>query len=484
MNFSKNIYEIPAHLSLILVISDVLALFLSHIICPVFAPFVLSTEQTDLGPQSLNYYLFVNALILLRFYVKGHYRRRLPWWQQVRAISKTIGIVMILTILVRYIFDLQISIIYVLCGWVWALALILSARWLLLHHFKKSKSWRLPITIFGDNQMIMDCMFAFYNDGLTGFHVENIMLRDKEKKPVCLDYIPMSHPPIKLIDASGDYLEYIAAHPHSFYVIGLEGVRGKNRDALTKALEDNEISYAIVPPTKRLHLYGMEPQYFFGNDVLLLHQGKRSRMPVTPTLKRAFDICVSGIFLPALGLFSLFIYLAKKMEGSQTPVFYGGVRLGKDGKEFPCWKFCTMRKDADSILEDVLAKDPALREEWDQYQKLKDDPRIDSRISKILRYTSLDELPQIWNIFVGDMSLVGPRPILPEQKKEYGSYMNLYEEVRPGITGLWQVSGRNETTFQQRVYWDSWYVKNWSLWHDIVILFKTVGVVITRHGAY
>nr|MBX2834028.1 sugar transferase [Micavibrio sp.] len=183
-------------------------------------------------------------------------------------------------------------------------------------------------------------------------------------------------------------------------------------------------------------------------------------------------------------LVTLIVYLGKKIEGSDTPIFYGGKRVGMNGEEFKCWKFCTMRKDADQILNDLLAKNPDLKKEWDEFQKLKKDPRIDSKISKKLRSSSLDELPQLWNVFVGEMSVVGPRPILPEQREEYGEFMHLYETTRPGITGLWQVSGRNETTFQQRVFWDGWYIKNWSLWHDIVILFKTVSVLTNKKGAY
>ena len=143
-----------------------------------------------------------------------------------------------------------------------------------------------------------------------------------------------------------------------------------------------------------------------------------------------------------------------------------------------------MKTDGDAILADLLARDEEARAEWDKFQKLKNDPRIDTRISGLLRKISLDELPQIWNVFHGDMSLVGPRPILPSQREEYGGLLEQYYAVRPGLTGLWQVSGRNETSFQQRVYWDSWYIRNWSLWYDIVILFKTAKVLVTGKGAY
>jgi undecaprenyl-phosphate galactose phosphotransferase len=178
------------------------------------------------------------------------------------------------------------------------------------------------------------------------------------------------------------------------------------------------------------------------------------------------------------------VYLLKRLEKSGTPVFYNGMRVGKDGRLFPCWKFCTMRTDGDQILAELLDTDAEARREWELYQKLRNDPRIDSRISAFLRKTSLDELPQLWNVFIGDMSLVGPRPILPYQTTEYGDSLRHYTSVRPGLTGLWQVSGRNETTFAQRINWDGWYIRNWSVWNDVIILFKTVRVLFTGSGAY
>jgi undecaprenyl-phosphate galactose phosphotransferase len=190
------------------------------------------------------------------------------------------------------------------------------------------------------------------------------------------------------------------------------------------------------------------------------------------------------MLLPILGLLTLVVYVMKKKDVSTTPIFYGGKREGMNGTLFNCWKFCTMKPDGDSILADLLANDEEARSEWEKFQKLKNDPRVDSRISQILRKVSLDELPQIWNVFTGDMSLVGPRPILESQHEDYGDLIEQYYAVRPGITGLWQVSGRNETSFQQRVYWDGWYIRNWSLWYDIVILFKTAKVLVTGKGAY
>ena len=142
-----------------------------------------------------------------------------------------------------------------------------------------------------------------------------------------------------------------------------------------------------------------------------------------------------------------------------------------------------MVENADEILEEYLYQNPDLRVEWTDNHKLKEDPRI-TRVGNVLRKLSLDELPQLWNIIRGEMSLVGPRPIVNEEKYRYGDIFELYTCVLPGMTGLWQVSGRNNTTYEQRVKLDSYYVKNWSIWLDIYILIKTVWVVLSRDGAY
>jgi lipopolysaccharide/colanic/teichoic acid biosynthesis glycosyltransferase len=142
-----------------------------------------------------------------------------------------------------------------------------------------------------------------------------------------------------------------------------------------------------------------------------------------------------------------------------------------------------MVDNADEMLEHCLQTDPALHAEWVAQHKLKSDPRV-TKIGKFLRQTSLDELPQIWNVIRGEMSLVGPRPIVRHEIEKYAEEFDLYQKVRPGITGLWQVSGRSETTYEQRVAMDVHYVRNWSVWLDVYLLARTVGVVLRKQGAY
>jgi Undecaprenyl-phosphate galactose phosphotransferase WbaP len=168
---------------------------------------------------------------------------------------------------------------------------------------------------------------------------------------------------------------------------------------------------------------------------------------------------------------------------SRGPVLYGHDRFGKDGHRFRAWKFRTMFENSNGVLEQYLEAHPELREEWGQDHKLRFDPRV-TKIGRFLRKTSLDELPQLWNVLRGEMSLVGPRPIVTAEIVKYGPYYELYTMVHPGITGLWQVSGRNDTTYDERVQLDAYYVRNWSPWLDIYLLLKTVRIVLFSKGAY
>jgi undecaprenyl-phosphate galactose phosphotransferase len=159
------------------------------------------------------------------------------------------------------------------------------------------------------------------------------------------------------------------------------------------------------------------------------------------------------------------------------------MRVGKDGRHFFCYKFRSMRLDAETYLDNYLKKNPAEAEEWRKFQKLKNDVRITS-FGHFLRRTSIDELPQLINVIKGDMSLVGPRPITLGQEQYYGNDFTYYESVRPGITGPWQVSGRNRLTFSERVLLECSYARNWSLWMDIVIILKTFPVFLKRENAF
>lgn len=250
-----------------------------------------------------------------------------------------------------------------------------------------------------------------------------------------------------------------------------------------------ELRQALLARFQRL-VFISEMDWMDGSSVVyhdlegvLGMEARRSFLPFWGQIfKRAFDIGLAltagALLTPVLLLTAILIRLE-----SPGPVLYTQPRVGKNGRLFRVFKFRSMHVNADAVLQTYLQANPQARAEWQETQKLRHDPRI-TRVGCWIRKFSIDELPQLWNILTGDMSAVGPRPILPEQKNLYGKTLETYTSLRPGLTGFWQVSGRNKTSFQQRVLFDQYYVRNWSGWLDIYILLRTVWVVLSREGAY
>ncbi|MEL6914688.1 MAG: sugar transferase [Pseudomonadota bacterium] len=195
--------------------------------------------------------------------------------------------------------------------------------------------------------------------------------------------------------------------------------------------------------------------------------------------KRALDIFISLILVPVIAPAILILYLVVRADGG--PGVFAHARIGRQGRVFACFKLRTMVPDAERALADVLASDPAAAREWAETQKLRVDPRV-TRVGAFLRRTSLDELPQIWNVLRGDMSLVGPRPVTAPELKRYGPYRSVYLSLTPGITGLWQVSGRNDVSYDERRLLDARYAQTVTLVRDLWLIFKTAQVLVRPTG--
>jgi len=198
-------------------------------------------------------------------------------------------------------------------------------------------------------------------------------------------------------------------------------------------------------------------------------------------LKQVMDR--AGALAGLIVLSPVLVALALMVKRDGGPAFYGQPRIGQHGRKFRCWKFRSMVPNAGEVLQELLARDPEARSEWERDFKLKNDPRV-TKLGAFMRKTSLDELPQLWNVFKGEMSLVGVRPVTEAELANYGDRIGDYYAMLPGMTGLWQVSGRNDVTYAERVDMDSQYVRNWSFFGDIGIIFKTIGVMLQKRGAY
>ncbi len=206
--------------------------------------------------------------------------------------------------------------------------------------------------------------------------------------------------------------------------------------------------------------------------------------PTPPRLNRFGEALnrLSALFLILLLAPVMLLIAWRILREDDAPILFTHYRVGRNGRPFRCFKFRTMVRNSDQVLADLLALDPTLRLEWQNKQKLLRDPRV-TRIGHVLRRTSLDELPQLFNVWRGEMNFVGPRPIIAQELERYGPWKRHYLSVRPGITGLWQVSGRNDTSYDQRVELDRHYVEKRSALLDAVILIKTIKVVALREGA-
>ncbi|EMG3466467.1 undecaprenyl-phosphate galactose phosphotransferase WbaP, partial [Klebsiella pneumoniae] len=266
------------------------------------------------------------------------------------------------------------------------------------------------------------------------------------------------------------------------FIVAVESHQSDIRNAWLRNFMIKGYRYVSVIPTLRgMPLDSTDMSFIFSHEVMIFRVQQNLAKWSSRLLKRFFDIVgsVSIIFI----LSPLLLYICKKVKQDGGPAIYGHERIGKGGKPFKCLKFRSMVIDSKQVLDNLLKEDEEAKKEWEATFKLKNDPRI-TKIGKFLRRTSLDELPQLFNVLKGDMSLVGPRPIITAELERYNEEVDYYLLSKPGMTGLWQVSGRSDVDYETRVYLDAWYVKNWSMWNDVAILFKTIGVVLKRDGAY
>lgn len=349
--------------------------------------------------------------------------------------------------------------------WIAALLLVPIGRLALKRTLFQLGPWRLPTAVVGSKSQCDAVSEMLANDWYRGFVVRA---------------------EISGGDAGGatikNELERLTNLGLVRYVlIVMEGADGDAVRTAARAVQwQNGISLGFVPPISGIPGRELAVDRFFGSELVVLREGSFASPRVRAVSKRCLDIAISvTLLLLALPIMLSIAWLIRRDGG---PIFYASQRLGHGGKLFPALKFRTMAPDADRLLQDLLRRDPVARAEWEIGFKLRQDPRI-TGIGRILRELSLDELPQLINVLTGDMSLVGPRPLLPAERAAYGEAFQTYCQCIPGITGPWQVSGRNNLEYQQRIELNNWYANNSSFWIDMVILFRTLSVVVRRVGA-
>lgn len=338
--------------------------------------------------------------------------------------------------------------------------------YILKRHFMQFDFLREPIVVICDSTGQEDVESWFVKDNSFGFDISETIIID---------------------DMSEDELHesiYVAVNSDRYYaaVISLANESTESTFSTVNYVMHHMRRVYVLPKISKLPLFNSEYFNSINHKGMALFVTNRLLNPVDKFIKAGFDkalsIGLALIFSPIL----LLLYLIVLISTKGHPIFKQR-RVGQNGQLFNIYKFRTMRIDADKALETLLANDPQAKAEWEKEYKLKNDPRI-TKIGKFLRKTSLDELPQIMNVFQGKMSLVGPRPIVADEMKNYGEMIDYFKAVKPGMTGLWQVSGRNDLSYEERVQLDVWYVRNWSIELDIIILVKTLVIVLSKKGSY
>jgi len=458
-----------------LIFSDLLGFYISALLTILLV--VPRQDKIDFLSESDIYRISVISLItaisIFWFWGKRrHYSYRKPFWSELKEVYRTLAVFAILDLALASLSQWEFSLKEWLSLWGLIFVLIPFFRYSTKKILLKYGYWSMPCVIIGCNENAKEALFAINSEKMMGFDVKAFIAPGGEALSSPIENIPYVREDSYLTSSAIKYKVFIA----------LEYEQRDLRDQWIRKLTSRGIrNISIIPSMRGIPLYGTDISHFFSHEVMMLRINNNLVRKSSRFIKRAFDIIVSSLLLAVLS--PLFIYIAFKVSSDGGSSTYGHERVGHNGKKFKCLKFRSMIMNSQEVLKELLDNDLEAKAEWEKDFKLKNDPRI-TPIGHFLRKTSLDELPQLWNVLKGEMSLVGPRPIIDEELLRYEDDSEYYLMAKPGMSGLWQVSGRNDVDYATRVYLDSWYVKNWSLWYDIAILFKTVGVVLKRDGAY
>lgn len=339
-------------------------------------------------------------------------------------------------------------------------------RCLLKEVFCRLGMWRTEVIVIGAGKTAEKFVKAFgSNYDIVGF------IEDVADKPLLRRY--------PRLGGFADIERVLREHPVYEVLIAAPGLSKARTIKLFYEVQPYTKHVSLIPDLFGVPIGNMKALRSLDDQLLVLRTHNNLNRMSNRLLKRAFDLVVGSAIAVCILPIIVVTYVLVKMD-SDGPAFYNAERIGKDGTTFRCYKFRSMYVNADAILRDYLDKNPEAQREWQEFQKLRgEDPRV-TKVGRFIRKYSIDELPQIFNVLEGNMSLVGPRPYLPREREDIGEYMPVICMTTPGMTGLWQVSGRSNVKFSGRLKMDSWYVRNWNLWTDIVILFKTVRVVLGR----
>ncbi|VUT07449.1 UDP-glucose:undecaprenyl-phosphate glucose-1-phosphate transferase [Klebsiella pasteurii] len=462
-----------------LAISDLLG-FVTSIYLAIWIMFFFTNDTSYLFSSTvMEGWIFLHWI--LAFFCIGwysmrlrHYFYRKTFWFELKEILRTLVIFATIEIAVLAFTTWSFPRIAWILTWVLVLVLVPTLRMfakLILH---KLNLWQRDTWVIGCGANAQEAYLAINSERNLGLNIVGFVashgLSTSGKK---INGLPV-------IAESPKWLKGI--NKKTQFIVAVESDQSDIRNNWLRNFMIQGYRYVSVIPTLRgMPLDSTDMSFIFSHEVMIFRVQQNLAKWSSRFLKRSFDVIGSLAIITVLS--PLLIYISQKVKKDGGPAIYGHERIGKGGKPFKCLKFRSMVINSKEVLDELLEKDMDAKREWDSTFKLKNDSRV-TKIGSFLRRTSLDELPQLFNVLKGEMSLVGPRPIITAELERYNEEVDYYLLSKPGMTGLWQVSGRSDVDYETRVYLDAWYVKNWSMWNDIAILFKTIGVVLKKDGAY
>lgn len=403
-----------------------------------------------------------------------HYTYRKPFWSELKEMLRTLAILAVVELATIAFSKLYFSRYLWVLTWIITLFLLPFLRVMLKNYLIKTKIFLKDTIIIGGGKNAIDAYYALMSEPYLGLKVKYFIALNKDNS---LDNLG-----VPIINEVRQGIWELVTKESDQFIIALEDNEIDSQNRWLRYLsKKNYRSISVIPTLRGLPLYSTNMSFLFSYEVMLLRVNNNLVKRSSRIMKRCMDIFGSLALIIILSPLLLSLYLLIRRDGGNA--IYGHERVGQNKKLFKCLKFRSMVLDSDKVLDEILASDSKARAEWEKDFKLRNDPRI-TPIGAFIRRTSLDELPQLFNVLIGQMSLVGPRPVVMDELAYYKEDVDYYLMAKPGMTGLWQVSGRNNVDYDTRVYFDSWYVKNWSLWNDIAILFKTIQVVRKEDGAY
>jgi undecaprenyl-phosphate galactose phosphotransferase len=406
----------------------------------------------------------VFAAIIAWLAARGRYGERIPFWSEARlVVCASLCAIAAVVVLGLRLEDTAARVPAMVALLLFPAFASLGNR-LAKHAMTRAGVWTLPVVVIGDGAGAAVAETVLGSDRSLGYRVVGRV------DPAAVMAAP----------ASPRLWPLLSRYHARRLLIVLDGDPDPQRQMIECALRER-VPFAVLPQPRGLPAFASQSTSFLSHDATLLSFRDGLSRPLARVVKSVMDVSVAAVLLVLTSPLFLVLALAARLDGG--PALFAHRRIGAGGRPFRCLKFRTMVVDADRVLAETLARDPVLAAEWKARQKLARDPRV-TRLGRFLRQTSLDELPQLINVLRREMSLVGPRPIVESEVPFYGDAIAQYYATRPGLTGLWQVSGRSETTYERRVQLDVWYVNNWTVWHDVAVLLKTVPAVLGRAGAH